>query len=130
MFSDAPVGKSWVALTLAVIEAVCVFAVMTAKAGILVGAVAIFMAGWAKYLHRDILRIPALLVAILASLINLYLVGKFFSLRNRPAAAWRKRPLTASDKLRLGLVLSFGMITLALALTEIYFHRSFHHTLM
>lgn len=129
-FSGAPVKKSWAALILAVIEAVCVFAIMTAKAGLLVGAVAIFLAGWAKYLHGDIFRIPVLLLAILGSLANLYLVWKFFRLRSGSAAAWRKRPLASSDKWRLGLVLSFGVITLAIALTEIYFHRSLHHTFM
>lgn len=130
VFSEAPMGRSWTALILAVVEAVCVFAVMAAKAGLLVGSVAIFVAGWAKYLHRDLFRIPALLLAILGAGFNVYLVWRFFNLRNKPAAAWRKKSLTVRAKWRIGIVLALAFVTLAVALAEIHFHRSLHHTIM
>lgn len=128
--SEAPMGKSWTALVLAALEAVCVFTVMTAKAGLLVGSVAVFAAGWARYLHRDLFRIPILLLAIVGAVVNLYLVWRFFSLRNRRAAAWRKKALTAQSKWRIGTVLFLSAFTLALALAEIYLHRTMHHTIM
>lgn len=130
ILSGAPVGKSWFALILAVVEAVCVFTIMAAKAGLLVGSVAIFAAGWAKYLHRDLFRIPVLLLAILGSGANLYLVWRFFNLRNKPAAAWRKKSLPVQAKWRIAAVLALAFVTLAIAFTEIYIHRSLHHTIM
>lgn len=129
-FSEAPIGKGWTALILAVIEAVCVFAVMAAKAGLLVGAVAVFAASWAQYLHRDLFRIPILLLAIVGAGVNLYLVWRFLNLRNQPAAAWRKKPLTDRAKWRMGIVLGLAVVTLAIAAAEIYLHRSLHHTIM
>lgn len=130
VFSEAPIGKSWTALILAVIEAVCVFTVMAAKAGLLVGAVAVFAAGWAQYLHRDLFRIPILIFAIVGSGFNLYLVWRFFNLRNQSAAAWRKKALTSRAKWRIGVVLGLAVVTLAIAAAEIYLHRSMHHTIM
>jgi hypothetical protein len=122
--------KSWMALGLAVLEAACVFAVAAAKTGVLLGSIAAAAAGWTVALHRDALRIPALLIAIVGSMINIYLVWKFFRLRNAPEAAWRKRPLTAGNVLRISIVLGLSAITLLLAFSEIYLHRQSHHSLL
>ena len=125
-----PVKRSWTVLILAFIEAVCVFSVAAAKAGIVLGSAAAALMGWSLALHRDAIRIPVLLVAIVGAGINLYLIGKRWRLRNSPAAAWRKRPLTRRERLKIGLVLGLSVLTLVVALSEIYFHRVFHHTVI
>ncbi len=121
---------SWTAFALSVVEAACVFAVMAAKSGLLLGSIAGFMAGWTVYLHKDFIRIPALLAAIILTFINVFILWRFFSIRNSPQAAWRKRPLTKRERLRISMVLFVSVITLLIAFREIYLHRLGHHTIM
>jgi hypothetical protein len=109
---------------------VCVFSVAAAKAGIVLGSTAAILAGWSISLHRDAIRIPVLAVAATGAGGNLYLIWKRWRLRNRPAAAWRKRPLTKRERLKTGLVLSLSGLTLVVTAAEIYFHRLLNHTIM
>ena len=125
-----PLKRSGATLILAFIEAVCVFAVAAAKAGILVGSTAAILSGWSLSLHRDAIRIPVLVLAVTGAVVNLHLVWKRQRLRNSSTAAWRKRPLTRSERWRTGLVLWLSLLTLVLAAAEIYFHRRLHHTIM
>lgn len=127
---EVPVKRSWGLLILAVIEAFCIFFVILAKTGLVVGGLAAFAVGWARYLHRDIIRVPVLLVAIAGAGLNLYLLWKRQQLRDAPAAAWRKKALTKRERFRIALVLSLSILTLAFAASEIYLHRLIHHTIM
>lgn len=123
-----PVRNSWITLIISIVEAVCVFAVAAAKAGLVLGSAAIALTGWTLLLHRDVIRIPLLFIAIVGSLINLYLLWRAHRLRTAPSAAWRRRPLTSREQWRIGLVFSLSVVTLALGMAEIYFHRLLHHT--
>lgn len=124
-----PLKQSWGAFLLAAVEALCVFVVAAAKAGIALSAISATAVGSAAlFVHRDSLRVPALLLAIIGSLFNLFLLWRFQQLRNSPAAAWRKRPLTTKQRWRVGLVLVLSLVTLITAGVEIYFHRLLHHT--
>ncbi|HET8888180.1 MAG TPA: hypothetical protein VFQ41_04695 [Candidatus Angelobacter sp.] len=125
-----PVKASWGAFIVAIVEAVCVFAVATAGAGIALGSVAATVAGWAIFLHRDIFRIPALLLAIGGSAFNLFLLWTAYRLRNAPAAAWRKQPISSKERSRIVLVFVLSVLTLIICGAEIYLHRSFHHSIM
>lgn len=125
-----PLGRSWGALALAVLEALCVFAVTMARAGFVLGGSSAVVASWANFFHRDIFRIPALFLATVGALINLYLLWNARQLRNAPAAAWRKKPYTKRERWRIGLVFSLSVLTLATVAAEIYFHRTLHHSLM
>jgi hypothetical protein len=128
--SQIPVKASWGAFFVAIVEAVCVFAVATAGAGIALGSVAATVAGWAIFLHRDIFRIPALLLAIGGSAFNLFLLWTAYRLRNAPAAAWRKQPISSKERSRIVLVFVLSVVTLIICGAEIYLHRSFHHSIM
>jgi hypothetical protein len=125
-----PLKRSGITLILAFIEAVCVFSVAAAKAGIVLGSTAAILAGWSISLHRDAIRIPVLAVAAAGAGGNLYLIWKRWRLRNSPAAAWRKRSLTKRERLKAGLVLSLSGLTLIVTAAEIYFHRLLRHTIM
>jgi len=125
-----PVQRSWTVLILAFVEAVCVFSVAAAKTGVLLGSIAAFATGWAISLHRDVIRIPVLLVAMSGAGFNLYLIWKRRRLRNSAAAAWRKRPLTKRERVKTALVLLLSVVTLVLGAAEIYLHRLLHHTVM
>lgn len=125
-----PVKRTWIAFIMAFIEAVCVFSVAAAKAGIVLGSGAAMVTGWSLSLHRDSIRIPVLLVAIVGSSLNIYLVLKRQRLRNSPAAAWRKKPYTRLERWKTGMVLGLSLLTLAVGAAEIYLHRLFHGTIM
>jgi hypothetical protein len=126
--SQIPLKRSLGTFILAVVEAVCLFAVATAGAGIALGSGAAAVAGWAIFLHRDIFRVPALLLAIGGSAFNLYLLWTAHRLRNAPAAAWRKRPITSKERSRIVLVFVLSMLTLIICGAEIYLHRLLHHS--
>jgi hypothetical protein len=128
--SEIPLKRSLGTFVLAIVEAVCLFAVATAGAGIALGSGAAAVAGWAIFLHRDIFRIPALLLAMGGSGFNLYLLWIAHRLRNAPAAAWRKRPITSKERSRIVLVFVLSMLTLIICGAEIYLHRLFHHSII
>lgn len=128
--SDPPVGRSWGAFTLAAIEAICVFSVAAARSGLVLGSAGVFVAGWAEFLHRDVFRIPALLVAIGGAVVNLLNLWRAHRQRNMPSASWRKVALTGAQRFRIGLILSLSVITILLAGLEIHYHRLFHHTII
>jgi hypothetical protein len=125
-----PMKRSWGALALATVEAVCVFYVGASQAGILVGSFAAGFLGVANFIHRDIVRVPILIVAVVGAALNLYLVWNAQRLRNAAAAAWRKRPLTGRERWRIGMVVALSLVTFAIAAWEILLHRRFHHTIM
>jgi hypothetical protein len=125
-----PVKRSWGAFLLAIVEAVCVIAVTAARTGTALSSVLGSVTGWALFLHRDIFRIPALLLAIIGSIFNLFLLRRAYRLRNAPAAMWRKKPLTVKERWRISLVFTLSVLTLMAAGSEIYFHRLLHHSIM
>ena len=127
---QAPVKRSWGAFLLATVEALCLFVVTAGRAGFALSSAAGAAAGWAAFLHRDVFRIPALLLAMGGSLFNLFLLWRSHRLRNAPAAAWRKKQLTKKERWRVGLVFALSVVTLMVSGSEIYLHRSLHHTIL
>lgn len=124
-----PVKQSWGAFALAAIEAVCVFYVGASQAGLIVGSFALGTLSVARFIHRDVFRIPILIAALLGAALNLYLLWNAQRLRNAPAAAWRKRPLTGRERMKIGMVLGLSALTFAIAAWEIFLHRKLHHTI-
>ncbi len=121
-------GRSWGALLLAILQALCVVSVAMARAGIVLGAASVTAVTWANFFHRDIFRLPILVLAVAGAGFNLYLLWNSRRLRNAPAAAWRKRPLTTGERWRIGLVFCLSIFTLVTAAAEVYYHRIIHHT--
>ncbi|MBZ5523778.1 MAG: hypothetical protein LAP21_16210 [Acidobacteriia bacterium] len=128
--TQLPVRRSWGTLALATVEAICIFYVGAAQAGLLVGSFAAGAVSVARYIHRDIFRLPILAVAVVGAALNLYLVWNAQRLRNAAAAAWRKRPLTSQERRRIGIVVVLSVLTFAIAAWEILLHRRLHHTIM
>jgi hypothetical protein len=125
-----PVKQSWGAFALATVEAICVFYVGAAQAGLLVGSVAAGAVSVARFIHRDFFRVPILLAAVLGAVLNLFLVWNAQRLRNAPSAAWRKRPLSSRDRWRIGTVVVLSILTFAIATFEVVLHRRLHHTIV
>jgi len=118
------------AFFLSAVEAVCVFFVTSAKAGLVLVSANIAASAWAEFVHRDWLRLPLLGFAMAGAVLNLYLLWNAHTLRNAPSASWRKQDLPSGTRVRNVVVFSLSVATLLLAGTEIYLHRSLHHTIL
>lgn len=121
---EAP-GRTFVgvgALTMSAVQAVCVFFVALAKMGILVGLASLFSTVIASRFHAPGVRTPVLTLALIGAVANLFMLRNWHRLRNAPAAAWRKRPLTPQQQWRLASLLAMSVVTIVLAAGEFLIH--------
>ena len=77
--------------------------------------------------HQDAIRIPMMIVAIGGSLLNLYVIWRTRSLRNRPSAQWRIEPRSAKQLRSERFQIAIAMLTLVLVLAEAITHRIVHN---
>ena len=68
-----------------------------------------------------------MLIAVGGSLLNLYVVWRVRSLRNRPAAQWRMSPPSPEQIRSERLQITLAVITLLLVLAEWITHRIIHN---
>lgn len=80
-------------------------------------------------LHADWIREPMILIAVIAALLNIAFLVRVRRLRNRPAAQWRRKPLSRKQKRSETLQWVFSIVALVLIGIEEYLHMGFHHTL-
>jgi hypothetical protein len=62
-------------------------------------------------------------IAILGSVVNLYVVWRIRSLRARPASQWRAQPVTAKQRRSETIQIVLSILTLLLVVAEILAHR-------
>lgn len=117
---------SGVALLGSIVEGACAILVASASAKLFVGLGAAAAAMKASRLHADVVRIPVLLASAAAALLMLFVLWNGWRARNRPAARWRKQPMTTRDKLSLAVTLFASVLTLALVVGEAVVHPIFH----
>lgn len=82
----------------------------------------------ARGFHQDAIRIPMLIVAAAGSVLNLGVLAWIRHLRNRPAAQWRRRELTAREKRSERLQIVLAVVTLILVGLETWTHPMVHRT--
>jgi hypothetical protein len=109
-------------LSLALIEALCVLFLGVSKFGILIGLASFMSAEIASPFHADRIRVPLLGAALIGAVANLFLLWNAQRLRNASAAAWRKRPLTASQRRRIVFVIAISVVTILLVVGEFWIH--------
>lgn len=80
-------------------------------------------------LHADWIRVPMIVIAVIAAVLNIVLLVRVRRLRNRPAAQWRRKPLSRNQKRSEMLQWVFSIAALVLVAIEEYLHMGFHHTL-
>ncbi len=78
--------------------------------------------GW----HQDAIRIPMMLFAVGGSVVNLYVIWRVRRLRNRPAARWRRREVTAEELRSERIQIALAAVTLLLVVAEFATHRIVH----
>jgi len=116
-------------LGMAALQAACAFLILVNTISPLLGAGAVIAAGAVSALHSMHsvwLRYPLLLFAAIGALLALFSQINAWILRNDPAAAWRRRPLTGAQKRRSAMIFATSVITLALIASEFWAHWHFH----
>jgi hypothetical protein len=83
----------WSGILFAILQSACTAVIAISGIRVAVGLSALAAAAGihapAKGFHQDAVRIPMMLLALLGSLINLFVIWKIRHLRNRPASQWR-----------------------------------------
>src|ERR1700734_623431 len=64
--------------------------------------------------HADAIRIPMMAIAVIGSLVNLYVIWRIRSLRSRPSSQWRTSPATPKQKRAEAFQITLAVVTLAL----------------
>jgi len=85
-------------------------------------AAASFIPGFIFFIHTDKIRIPMMVIAVLGSVLNLYVVWRIRSLRARPASQWRVQPVTAKQRRSETIQIVLSILTLLLVVAEILAH--------
>jgi hypothetical protein len=122
---------AWSGFFFVLLQSVCTFFTAVSGLRLLIGVsalAAIIRAGqtWDKF-HTDLIRIPMIVFAICGSLLNLAALKRIRSLRARPAAKWRLKPLTTRtlQMERAQFVLSIATLIL-FAVEETSHWKTFH----
>ena len=89
-------------------------------------AAASFIPGFIFFIHTDKIRIPMMVVAVLGSVLNLYVVWRIRSLRARPASQWRAQPVTAKQRRSETIQIVLSILTLLLVVAETLAHHVLH----
>ena len=89
-------------------------------------AAATFIPGFIFSIHTDKIRLPMMAVAVLGSVLNLYVVWRIRSLRARPASQWRAQPVTAKQRRSETIQIVLSILTLLLVVAESLAHYILH----
>jgi hypothetical protein len=89
-------------------------------------AAASFMPAALLSIHADKIRIPMMAIAVLGSVLNLYVVWRIRSLRARPASQWRAQPVTAKQRRSETIQIVLSILTLLLVVAEVLAHHFLH----
>jgi hypothetical protein len=122
---------TWSSLIIAVLQSLCTAVLAVSGVRVVIGLTALAAAAGvdtpAKGYHSDAVRIPMMALALVGSLLNLYLVWHIRRLRNRPAAQWRLSPISAKKLASERLQIVLSVVTLLLLAAEWITHPLLHH---
>ena len=79
--------------------------------------------GPATGFHRDAIRIPMMIIAVIGSIINLHVIWRIRTLRTRPSSRWRQQPRTRRRVHGENVQIAFAVLTLILVVAEFLAHR-------
>jgi len=123
----------WVALAslaFVLLQSVCTAVIAVSGFRLVLGLGSLAAAAWlpqaAIWLHADAIRIPMIIVAVLGSVINLYVVWRIRSLRARPSSRWRAQPVTQKETRSELIQIALAVLTLLLIVAEVYTHHIIH----
>jgi len=79
-----------------------------------------------RVLHRDVYRIPMLIIAVAGAVVNLAVLAWIWRLRARPEAQWRRRELSRKQRRSERLQVAMAVLTLVLVGAETWTHTVLH----
>lgn len=85
-----------------------------------------FIPGFIFTIHADRIRIPMLIVAVVGSCVNLYVLWRIRSLRARPSSQWRMQPVTPKQRRSETFQFTLSVLTLVLVAIECIIHHRLH----
>jgi cytochrome b subunit of formate dehydrogenase len=125
--------RSWVlgvtSLLFALLQSACTAVMAISGLRFLIGVTSLaasILPGFIFTIHTERIRIPMLIIAVLGSLANLYVLWRIWSLRSRPASQWRTQTVTARQRRSERLQFVISILTLALVITESLLHHFLH----
>jgi len=133
--SAVATARSWaVALTsffFILLQSACTAVMAISGVRVVIGLTALAAAAGlhrpASGFHADAIRIPMMVIALIGSFVNLYVIWRIRSLRSRPSSQWRTSPATPKQKRAEAFQIALAVITLALVLAEWITHRIVHN---
>jgi len=122
---------TWSSFVFALLQSFCTAVVAISGIRVAIGLSALAAAAGihapATGFHSNAIRIPMMALALVGSLLNLYLLWNARRLRNRPSAQWRRAALTPRKKASERLQLILSLVTLVLLAAEGIIHALIHH---
>ena len=129
-------SKTWAlnltSLFFILVQSACTAVMAISGIRVLIGLSALAAAtvgvdGPATGFHRDAIRIPMMTIAVVGSLINLYVLWRIRSLRARPSSQWRVKSATAKQLRSERIQTALAYVTLLLVAAEGITHHIIHH---
>ena len=77
--------------------------------------------------HRDAIRIPMLIMAVVGAVINLLVLAWVWHLRARPESQWRRQEITKKQRRSERLQVTMAVLTLVLVALEVWTHPIVNH---
>lgn len=117
---------NWSAVLFAFLQSVCSALIALSSIRLFIGAAAFASAlGVVKLagkMHIAAIRIPMELIALVGSLLNLFVLWQVWRLRRRSASAWRQKPVSPQKRRSEILQLVLSLVTLFLLAAEYWAH--------
>lgn len=121
---------NWSGFVIAVLQSACTAVMVISGVRVVIGLTALAAAAGlhtpAHGFHADIIRVPMMAIALIGSVLNLYVIWKVRRLRNRQSAQWRQKPLSAKKKRSERLQIVLSLLTLVLLAAEWITHPLVH----
>lgn len=136
MSQDSPVGKrTWLvsatSLVFIVLQSACTAVIAISGVRVAIGLSALAEAtigihAPAVGFHRDVIRIPMMIAAVIGSLVNLYVIWRIRTLRARPSSQWRVQAPTPRQRWSELFQIALAILTLILVAAEGITHHMVH----
>jgi hypothetical protein len=121
---------NWSGFVIAVLQSACTAVIAISGIRVAIGLTALTAAAGlhtpSHGFHADIIRVPMMAVALLGSVLNLYVIWNVRRLRNRQSAQWRQKPLNSKKKRSERLQIVLSILTLIILAAEWIAHPLVH----
>lgn len=116
--------------TFILLQSVCTAVMAISGVGLLIGLTSLaatsLIPGFIFSMHAQHIRMPMMLLAVLGSIVNLYVIWRIRSLRSRPASQWRIQPVSSKERRSETAQIVLSVLTLALVVIESLAHHHLH----